>query len=103
MPGHRCILARLFLSTIACVLIIGIACSEIPECLTLVNNTSNDFTIRKAGSIEGIHLSRTAIQVPIRVAVKSMEYTATDLWTAAGEDAPPICCRLFILHSVLRT
>lgn len=49
MFTHRSILDRLLLSLAVCFLLCGIASAEIPELLSLIDNTSNDFTISKAG------------------------------------------------------
>jgi hypothetical protein len=49
MLTHRSILDRLLLSLAVCFLLCGIASAEIPELLSLIDNTSNDFTISKAG------------------------------------------------------
>ena len=49
MLTHRSILDRLPLSLAVCFLLCGIASAEIPELLSLIDNTSNDFTISKAG------------------------------------------------------
>jgi hypothetical protein len=47
MLTHRSILGRLLLSLAVCFLLCGIASAEFPELLTLIDNTSNDFTISK--------------------------------------------------------
>jgi hypothetical protein len=49
MLTHRSILGRLLLSLAVCFLLCAIASAEIPELLSLIDNTSNDFTISKAG------------------------------------------------------
>jgi hypothetical protein len=49
MLTHRSILDRLLLSLAGCFLLCGIASAEIPELLSLIDNTSNDFTISNAG------------------------------------------------------
>ena len=52
MLTYRPILTRLFFTAVACLLLCGIISAEIPELLSLTDDTSNDFTIRKAGSAE---------------------------------------------------
>jgi hypothetical protein len=101
--NHRSILARLMFSAIAFVLICGIVSAELPECLSLTDNTTNDFTVRKNVSIEHIHLLRAAKQGPFQVVLTTVKPSATELWTATVKGASAICTRLFIFHSVLRT
>ena len=48
MLTHCSILDRLLLSLAVCLLLCGIASAEIPELLSLIDNTSNDFTISNA-------------------------------------------------------
>lgn len=52
MLTHRSTFARLSLSFAVCLLLCGIASAEIPELLSLTDNTSNDFTISKADKQE---------------------------------------------------
>jgi hypothetical protein len=105
---YRSILARLFFTAVACLLLCGIVSAEIPELLSLTDDTSNDFTIRKAGSAEcAATLSAAGHEsVPMNPMnmMNMMEFEcgghtlcADSLWGAEA-----ISAELFILHSVLR-
>jgi len=52
MLAPRSVLGRLLFTLVVCLLLCGIVFAETPELLSLTDNTSNDFTIRKAGSRE---------------------------------------------------
>jgi len=85
-----------------CVLLCGIVSAELPELLSLTDNTSNDFTIRKARSPEPTStLSATIHQSgPLdtkNFACGSRTHCAPTL--VAAETATD---SLFVLHSVLR-
>jgi hypothetical protein len=49
MLTHPSMLGRLLFSFAVCLLLCGIVFAEIPELLSLTDNVSNDFTIRKTG------------------------------------------------------
>jgi hypothetical protein len=101
MSCRRGILAQLLLSMIACVIVCGVFASEIPEEITLTNNTSNDFAFR----------SQTILKSPQKLALVRQDAgffqrsTAPDLpvrLTTFVFDGPPMGQSLFILHSALR-
>jgi len=52
MFSSRSILGRWVFALVVCLLLCGIVSAEIPELLSLTDNTSNDFTIRKPGGRE---------------------------------------------------
>ena len=47
MFRRRSVLSKVFFLTAACVLVFAIAADQFAELLFLIDNTSNDFTIRK--------------------------------------------------------
>jgi len=52
MLARPCLFGRLLFCSVVCLLLCGIVSAELPELLSLTDNTSNDFTTRKAGSQE---------------------------------------------------
>ena len=101
MPRRRGILAELLFSMIACVVVCGVFASEIPEEITLTNNTSNDFAFR----------SQTVLKSPrkLGLARQGAEFfqcsTAPDSPVRLSTfefDGPLVGQALFILHSALR-
>ena len=95
----RELLVRSLLSILLC----GVVASEFPELLTLTDNTSNDFTVRKTNT-EGLGTLPDA-RAPVRIAdINSSVPAATLLHSLIPfEKAAPVSSELFILHSVLRT
>lgn len=95
---------KLLVSSLLSILLCGIVASEFPELLTLTDNTSNDFTIRKT-NIDGLGVLPDAGR-PVRIAdVNSSLPAATLLHSRLipFEKAAPVPSELFILHSILRT
>ncbi len=103
MLRHRSRLAWLLFSVMACVVVCGVALSEIPECLTLVNDTSNDFTIRRAGTSESSSLLKAAAQWTTRLVVRSDAKRDGKDRGAVRKEAGCAGLGLFLLHAVLRT
>lgn len=94
--------AKLLVAVAASVFLLGIVATELPELLTLSDNTSNDFAMRKAGSAECASMLSTANHRPMSLNMKDSEY-GTDIRCApALEDPKPAPVDLFFLHSVLR-
>jgi len=96
-------LRRLLLSVVACVLIGGVFASEIPEELTLTNDTSNDYILRSPMVFKGVQLapsSRESLEFSLINAHSkpSLHFSPTALGTLEPHGGS-----LFILHSVLRT
>ena len=102
MRARRSTRHAFLFSLVACVLFCTMAASELPELLTVRNDTSNDFTLRESASSESTRAVSTAPQIVIQ------RFTAAEVFvlvqpvkvddgTSAAE--PP----LFILNSVLRT
>jgi hypothetical protein len=93
---------KLLISAIVCLLLCGIVAAELPELLTLTDNTANDFTVCKASSVEGVRVLSAAKQSAIHFAVRAVEHRTVELTTVTVEGASPTRSGLFILHSVLR-
>jgi len=101
MPAHRSTLRRLFFSLVVCSLLCGIVSAELPELLSLTDNTSNDFTIRKANAREYTpRLSTRIHESPLYA--KNFECSARTRFEPTFVGAERISSNLFVLHSVLR-
>ena len=94
---------RLLVAVAASVFLLGIVATELPELLTLSDNTSNDFAMRKAGTAEFASMLSTANHTLLPLNMKGPEYGADIRWAPALEDPKPATSDLFCLHSVLRT
>lgn len=94
-------LTRLLLACLACCLSCVIVFGELPELLSLTDNTSNDFAMRRAGSAEGIHVLSVAKQSAVQIFAKAVEYSA-ELPESTVEDTSSPRSALFIINSVLR-
>jgi hypothetical protein len=83
-------------------LIFGILVAEVPELLSLMDNTSNDFTIRKAAHVECAATPGIAAERPLPFDVNKWK---RDGWAWSADSVvragmPP---DLLTLYSVLRT
>jgi hypothetical protein len=103
MFERRSTFAVLLLSCLACWLSCAIVLEEIPELLSLTDNTSNDFTVRKAASAERVHVLRVEKQSAIKVLARAAEQAAAELWKRTFQATTPTRSALFIVNSVLRT
>lgn len=96
-------LGKLSISAIAFLLLCGIVATELPELLTLTDNASNDFTVCKASSVEGVRILSAAKECTTHFAVRAVvAHDAAELATATAVGESPTGSGLFILHSVLR-
>jgi hypothetical protein len=102
MFERRSTFAVLLLSCLACWLSCVIVLEEIPELLSLTDNTSNDFTVRKAASAECVHVLSVEKQGAIKTLARATEQVATELWKNTFQDTTPTRSALFIVNSVLR-
>jgi hypothetical protein len=102
MFARRSTFAVLLLSCLACWLSCVIVLEEIPELLSLTDNTSNDFTVRKAASTECVHVLRVEKQGAIKILARAAEQVAAELWKSTFQGTIPTCSALFIVNSVLR-
>jgi len=102
MVRPRSRIARILLSVLACVLMSAAFASELPEQLTLANDSSNDYTLRSSTFLKNIQTVTTLSQdtcffivAPPRASWHSLS-TVPEGGSAPGQN-------LSILHSVLRT
>ena len=100
---RRSTFAVILLSCLACWLSCVIVLEEIPELLSLTDNTSNDFTVRKAASAECVHVLRVEKQGAIKILARAAEQVAAELWKSTFQGTTPTRSALFIVNSVLRT
>jgi hypothetical protein len=99
---RRSTFAVILLSCLACWLSCVIVLEEIPELLSLTDNTSNDFAVRKAATAEGVHVLSVAKQGAIKIFARAMEHVAAELRKSTFQNTIPTCPALFIVNSVLR-
>lgn len=96
-------LGKLLISATVFLLLGGVVASELPELLTLTDNPTNDFTVCKASSVEGVRVLSAAKQGAIHFAVRAVvAHGAVELATVTVQGASPTPSGLFLLHSVLR-
>jgi hypothetical protein len=86
---------------LACLLSCVIVFGEFPELLSLTDNTSNDFAMRRAASAEGVHVLSVAKHVAIQIFARAAEYSA-ELRNSTVQHTSPTRSALFIVNSVLR-
>jgi hypothetical protein len=102
MLTHRSLLGRLLLSFAVCFLLCGIASAEIPELLSLIDNTSNDFMISSADRRECT--PSVSVGIPKSLPLNSQNFEC-GAWTHCAPTfvgAETISSELFLLHSDLR-
>jgi hypothetical protein len=102
MFRRRSTSAKLLVAVAASVFLLGIVATELPELLTLSDNASNDFAIRK-GPTEFASILSTAGQRPLTWNMKGLENGSEIRWAPALEDPERASPDLSFLHSVLRT
>jgi hypothetical protein len=100
--ARHSIFTSLLLSCLACWLSCVIVFGEFPELLSLTDNTSNDFAIRRAPSAEGVRVLSVAKQGSIQIFARAVEHIAAELRKSTVQDTSPTRSALFILNSVLR-
>jgi hypothetical protein len=88
---------------VVCLLLCGIAAAEMPELLSLNDNTSNDFTIRKANSLVFSVLQVAGTLRLVASDFKNPARVAHELHSITFEKTELISSDLLIFHSVLRT
>jgi hypothetical protein len=103
MSRHKSRVARFLFYTLACVLICAAFASELPEQLTLTNDTSNDYSLRPSTSLKNVKTLNSLRQDSSFLVTTAPQHTSwRSLLSVPG---PPSLQAesLFILHSVLRT
>jgi len=103
MFRRKSISVKLLVAVAASLFLLGIVAVELPELLTLTDNTSNDFAMRKAGVAEFASMLSTSSHRPLPLNMKGPEYGTDIRWSPALENPKPASSDLFSLHSVLRT
>jgi hypothetical protein len=94
--------AGLWVPILMGLLILGIVTAELPELLSLVDNTSNDFVVRKIGQGGGTPRLATAVHASALPDRKGFGCHTTANCLAALVGTETISGDLFLLHSVLR-
>jgi hypothetical protein len=92
----------LLLSCLACWLSCVIVFGELPELLSLTDNASNDFAMRRTAPAEGVHVLRVAKQSVIQIFASDVEHIGAEFQKSTVQDASPTRSALFIINSVLR-
>jgi hypothetical protein len=98
----RRLFSRLLFSFVICLLLFGILSTEIPELLSLTDNTSNDFAEHPTISAEAVRIVLAAMPDETPVAVRVAEHEEMQFWTVGKKCSSPTHLGLFILHSILR-
>jgi hypothetical protein len=102
MSRKRHILAKLLFSAIACVLVCGVFASEIPEEITLTNDTSNDFVLRSQTILKSPQELGSARQDVWFFQSSPARDSSVQFSAFVFDDPSPVGQALFILHSALR-
>ena len=102
MSRRRLTSARILFPVIASLLLLGIVGAELPELLSLVDNTSNDFMIRKVGRAESAPPFAAASHGSLLPDTRSLGCGTRTQGRAAVLGTELVSFDLFALHSVLR-
>ena len=103
MSRHQSKVARFLFSTLACVLICAAFASELPEQLTLTNDTSNDYSLRPSTSLKNIQALNSLKHDSRFFVTTAPQHTSWRSFLSVPGRASLQAESLFILHSVLRT
>jgi hypothetical protein len=102
MLTDRSILGRLLLSLAVWFLLCGIASAEIPELLSLIDNTSNDFTISEAGRQQCTPTLSEGTSNSVPLDKQNFECGAHPHCSPTVVGAATISSDLFVLYSDFR-
>ena len=102
MFHHKSRVARFLFYTLACVLMCAAFASELPEQLTLTNDTSNDYSLRPSTSLKSIQ-TLTSLRQDSNFVTTAPQHTSWRSLLSVPGRASLQAESLFILHSVLRT
>ena len=101
--SRRNIAVKTFVTAIVGLLLCGIVAAELPELLSLADNTSNDFTVCKV-SLSLLPTAKSVQNVQkAAIDLKDSSHNSLFLHLAPFVGAELIPALLFILHSILRT
>jgi len=95
-------LGRFLFCTVVCLLICGVFASELPEHLTLTNETSNDYIVRSPNVRKSIQALSSPRQEASVLVANMLPLVESQMWSGLILDSAPQPHSLFILHSVLR-
>jgi hypothetical protein len=95
--------ARFLFYALACLLICAAFASELPEQLTLTNDTSNDYSFRPSTSVKNIRPLNSLRQDSSFFVTTAPQHTSWRSLLSVLGRASIQAESLFILHSVLRT
>jgi len=100
--SRRCTSAKWLVPVLGSLLILGILSAELPELMSLLDNTANDFVVRKIGRRESATRLALAGYDSVLPAVKHFEYDRCADPAVTFVRAKVASPELFVLHSVLR-
>ena len=103
MSRHKSRVARFLFYTLACVLMCAAFASELPEQLTLTNDTSNDYSLRPSTSLKSIQKLKSLRRNSSFFVATAPQHTSWRSLLSVPGRASLQAESLFILHSVLRT
>jgi hypothetical protein len=103
MSRHKSRVARFLFYALACVLICAAFASELPEQLTLTNDTSNDYSLRASTSLKSIQTLKSLRQDSSFFVTTAPPHTSWRSLLSFPGHASLQPESPFILHSVLRT
>jgi len=101
LSSRRHATARLFVSLLASLLILGVVAAELPELFSLVDDTSNDFVVRKASHGDAPTLTAPS-DSSHQPGIRHIVCDAHDEYAAGFVVVQAAPSELFLLHSVLR-
>jgi hypothetical protein len=102
MSRRKSKVGRFLFYALACVLICAAFASELPEQLTLTNDTSNDYSLRPSTSLKSIQ-TLNSLRQDSSFVTTAPQHTSWRTLLSVPERATLQAESLFILHSVLRT
>jgi len=102
MPTPRSILGRLLFSSAVCLLLVAFLAAEVPELLSLTDETSNDFTVRKASGREVTPTLSAVIQRSANLDTENFDHKGCACDARIFRDTEIVFSDLFVLHSVFR-
>ena len=103
MPSRRPGSSKILVPIIVGLLLCGLVTAELPELLSLTDNTSNDFTVRKASAPQSTANACAASYNSSRLNTKGFVHNQQVSRIAAFDNVKPASSSLFILLCTLRT
>jgi hypothetical protein len=103
MPRHKSRVVPFLLYALVCVLICAAFALELPELLTLTNDTSNDYSFLPSTSLKSIQTLNSLRQDSSFFVTTAQQHTSWRSLLSVPGRASLQVESLFILHSVLRT